>query len=94
MVIRSACVSRADLFASVQDGGQSQADLNVFVQDGGQIQADPTPTLLLLVLCFPYLCHVLTYSARSLFSSRHWPSLRMTLVVSVAPSAASRQSCH
>ena len=68
----------------------SQADLNVSVQDGGQSQADPTPTLLLLVLCFPYLCHVLTYSARSLFSSRHWPSLRMTLVVSVAPSAASR----
>ena len=76
MVIRSACVSRADLFASVQDGGQSQAD--------------PTPTLLLLVLCFPYLCHMLTYSARSLFSSRHWPSLRMTLVVSVVPSAASQ----
>ena len=60
----------------------SPADIPLYVQNGGQGQADPTPTLVLLALCFPYLCHLLTYSAKSLFGSRHWPSIRMTLAVS------------
>ncbi|GFS22587.1 chitin synthase, partial [Elysia marginata] len=43
--------------------------------------SDPSPTLTLLCICFPYLCNVVVFTGRSLFGSSGWPSFKMIFVM-------------
>ncbi|XP_071105031.1 chitin synthase chs-2-like [Haliotis cracherodii] len=53
----------------------------------------PTNTMLLIGLCFPYVCWLLTYSARSVFGNVGWPTFKMTISVLVLESLHSLGLC-
>ncbi|XP_076101725.1 chitin synthase chs-2-like [Mytilus galloprovincialis] len=40
----------------------------------------PAYTMLVIVMCSPYICWIFSYSAKSLFGSSAWPSFRMVIV--------------
>ncbi|KAK3096905.1 hypothetical protein FSP39_004615 [Pinctada imbricata] len=40
----------------------------------------PANTMLVISICFPYVCWVLSYSAKSLFGSSSWPRFKLVVV--------------
>lgn len=45
------------------------------------VDNSPTHTMLIISICFPYVLWVIGYTAKSLFGSCAWPSLKTTTVV-------------
>ncbi|ESO87527.1 hypothetical protein LOTGIDRAFT_127517 [Lottia gigantea] len=46
----------------------------------GNNDANPTHTMLLISVCFPYFCWIFAYTFKSLFGSTGWPSITMTII--------------